>query len=75
MVIVEDLSKRLYKQSKEVLLKHKELTDRIVDKLMSDYVLSVDEAIIIVSEYFEGNTSHLKPYLNKDNIVYLKEAN
>lgn len=75
VVIVEDLSKRLYKQSKEVLLKHKELTDRIVDKLMSDYVLSVDEAIIIVSEYFEGNTSHLKPYLNKDNIVYLKEAN
>ena len=72
--IIEKQSTELYNASKSVLLKHKQLTDIIVDRLMTEYVLTIDQALEIIGEYLNKNKSLLSDYMNVNvNVVYLEK--
>lgn len=73
--LIEQQSERLYQEAKSILNKHTGLTDKLVDKLMSEYVLSIDLALDVINEYFSSNKHLLNHYLGEDKFVVLKKAN
>lgn len=73
--LVEQQSEKLYQEAKQVLIKHGSLTDMLVDRLMREYVLSIDQAIDIIIEYFSLNKNLLSYYLGEDKIIHLQKAN
>lgn len=62
--IIEKQSTELYNASKSILNKHKQLTNILVDQLMKEYVLTIDQALLIIREYLAENQSLLDEYLN-----------
>lgn len=53
------------------LLKHKQLTDILVDRLMKEYVLTIDQALEIIREYLDDNKGILAEYNEKHKVVLL----
>lgn len=62
--IIESNSIRLYELTKEVLTSHKQLTDLLVNRLMSEYVLTIDQCIEMIVNYFQSEQNLLDSYIN-----------
>ena len=54
--IMEAQSERLYAETRELLARHKALTEHLVGKLLEAGEISLDEALVEIRE-FEGVTS------------------
>lgn len=61
--MIEDVSAKLYAETQRALMRHKELTNILVERPMQEYVLNVDDALNIVKEYFETHLELLDQYL------------
>lgn len=64
--LIEEKSKHFYNETLSILNSHRPLMDRLVDKLMESYVLSIDDALAIVSDYYN---------MQSDNTIIVKSDN
>lgn len=60
--LIENISTRLYTESKTILIDLQPLTDLLVENLMENYVLDVDSALEIVEGYMANNIDLLAKY-------------
>ena len=66
--LIEQHSKRLYAATKMLLANFMELTNNLSDKLIENYVLEIDEALVIVRNYFDLHPELLESYKSHDKL-------
>lgn len=66
--LIEQHSKRLYASTKMLLANFMELTNNLSDKLIENYVLEIDEALVIVRNYFDLHPELLESYKSHDKL-------
>jgi cell division protease FtsH len=66
--LIEQHSKRLYAATKMLLANFMELTNNLSDKLIENYVLEIDEALVIVRNYFNLHPELLESYKSHDKL-------
>ncbi|MCJ8161241.1 AAA family ATPase [Acinetobacter zhairhuonensis] len=66
--LIEQHSKRLYASTKMLLANFMELTNNLSDKLIENYVLEIDEALVIVRNYFNLHPELLESYKSHDKL-------
>ncbi|MBD8088578.1 AAA family ATPase [Pseudomonas fluorescens] len=66
---IENLSSRLYHETVSVLSSFRALTDTMVEALMNDYVLTIDQAIPLVEDFFTQRPELLAGYTQQEVIT------
>lgn len=56
LALMQDKAKFFYEDTKKTLMVFKELSDRLVDVLMREYVLNIDDALTHVEQYLAGHS-------------------
>jgi cell division protease FtsH len=61
---IEQLSENIYRETLDTLRNFQPLTNSLVDALMADYVLTLDEIIPHILEFFKANERRMHAYNN-----------